>query len=84
MAEAYSLELAARVVCQLAESSGFDGIQRSALDTLADLLVRYIAQAARGAAGCAELAGRTRVNAIDMVCMTQAVQRARFVTPDTP
>ena len=68
MADQYSLEIASKVVCQLAESSGFgDGIQRSALDTLAELLVRYIAQAASGAAGFAELAGRTEVTPIDLV-----------------
>lgn len=68
MAEQYSLEIAGKVICQLAESSGFgEGIQRSALDALSELLVRYIAQAAAGAAGFAELAGRTQVTAVDLV-----------------
>ena len=82
MAEAYSLEVAAKVVCQLAESSGFEGVQRSALDTLADLLVRYIAQAARGAAGSAELAGRTRVNAVDMASMHASICATAGVSCD--
>ena len=82
MAEQYSLELAAKVICQLAESSGFgEGIQRSALDTLSELLVRYIAQAASGAAGLAELAGRTEITAVDLVsaaCSLHGFSRQRM------
>ena len=78
MAEQYSLALAAKVICQLAESSGFgDGIQRSALDTLAELLVRYIAQASSGAAGFAELAGRTEITPVDLACPSPQRGRPR-------
>lgn len=68
MAETYSLSVARVVVAQLAEGAGFDGgIQNSALETLADLLLRFIAQGSAEAKVLAELANRSTVNIADLV-----------------
>ena len=70
MAEAYSQGVARVVVAQLAEGAGFDGgVQSSALETLADLMLRFIAEGAAGASGLAELANRSTVNVADLVSL---------------
>lgn len=76
MAEAYSQGIARVVVAQLAEAAGFEGgLQSSALDTLVDLLLRFIAEGSAGAKSLAELANRSAVNIADLVrvsCRTWA------------
>lgn len=67
MAEAYSLGVARTVVAQLAEGAGFGGgVQASAAETLADLLLRFIAEGSAGARTQAELANRSVVNVADL------------------
>ncbi|KAK9804150.1 hypothetical protein WJX73_005293 [Symbiochloris irregularis] len=68
MAEDYSRGVARVVVAQLAEGAGFEGgIQTSALDTLADLLLRFIAQGSAEAKALAELANRSTANIADLL-----------------
>ncbi|GBG00364.1 hypothetical protein Rsub_13123 [Raphidocelis subcapitata] len=61
----YSRALARAAAAQIAELSGFDAAHDSALDILADLLQRYLANVCAGAHEYAELAGRTQANSLD-------------------
>ena len=54
-------------VAQVCESSGFQGFQQSALDTLSDITVRYINQIGKIAVSNANLAGRTECNVYDVL-----------------
>jgi histone H3/H4 len=66
-ANAYSQALARVAVAQLAELSGVESCQESAVDILADLLVRYAQQLCVGARDYAETAGRTEFNVVDVL-----------------
>ena len=55
------------VVAQTAESVGFEGVQQSASDTLADLLLQYISEIGGATHSYAELAGRVEYNVNDLV-----------------
>jgi histone H3/H4 len=61
----YSRALARVAVAQIAELAGFDAAHDSAVDILADLLQRYLANVCGAAHEYAELAGRTSSNALD-------------------
>ena len=67
MADEYSKNVSRVVVCQLAESAGFQAVQESAVDLLADLSLRYISQLGSASHSYAELAGRTDCNINDLV-----------------
>ena len=67
MAESYSRHISKIVVGQLAESAGFHAVHESAVDVLADLMLRYIAQLGSASHSYAELAGRTDCNINDLV-----------------
>lgn len=67
MAEQYSRHVSKIVVSQLAETAGFHAVQESAVDVLADLMLRYIAQLGSASHSYAELAGRTDCNINDLV-----------------
>ena len=67
MAEEYSRHLARVVVAQTAESTGFEAVQTSALEVLADLLLCYISQLGSASSGYAQQAGRTDTNVNDLV-----------------
>lgn len=67
MAEHYSRHVSKIVVSQLAETAGFHAVQESAVDVLADLMLRYIAQLGSASHSYAELAGRTDCNINDLV-----------------
>ena len=73
MAEAYAAKAARTAAAQLAEAAGFEAAQQSSLDTLADLLLRYIAEVGSASQGYAELAGRTESNPLDVVGARGAV-----------
>lgn len=67
MADKYSRQVARIAVAQMAETVGFDGVQESAVEVLADLMLRYIAQLASASHSYAEIAGRTDCNINDLV-----------------
>ena len=55
-------------MAQIAEAAGYEGLQASANDTLAELMLRYVLELGSAAHSYAELAGRTGFNAADLVC----------------
>jgi len=61
----YSRALARVAVAQIAELAGFDTAHDSAVDILADLLQRYLANVCACAHEYSELAGRTHTNTMD-------------------
>jgi histone H3/H4 len=61
----YARALARAAVAQIAELAGFDAAHESAVDILADLLQRYLANVCGAAHEYAELAGRTQTNTLD-------------------
>lgn len=61
------LAVANTAVAQICEGLGFHAIQSSALEALADILLRYLSQTGTGAHFYANLAGRTQCNAFDVV-----------------
>lgn len=67
MADEYSRSLAKVAVAQVAEVAGFDACMDSAVEILADLLLRYTSTICTSAHDYAELAGRTRVNVPDVL-----------------
>lgn len=64
---AYSRAVAKVAIAQIAEAAGFEGIQASANDTLAELMLRYIVELGSAAHSYAELAGRSGFNVVDLV-----------------
>lgn len=66
-AHEYSRALAKVVVAQIAELQGAEACQESAVDILADLLVRLLQQLCNGAHDYAETAGRTEFNIADVL-----------------
>ena len=67
MADQYANRAAKVAVGQLAEAAGFDAVHQSSLDTLADLLLRYINEIGSASHSYAGLAGRTESNPLDVV-----------------
>lgn len=67
MAQEYARALAKVVVAQTAETLGFDSVQQSASDALAELLLQYISELGSLTHGFAEMAGRTDCNINDLV-----------------
>ncbi|KAK9920968.1 hypothetical protein M0R45_029502 [Rubus argutus] len=54
-------------VAQICESVGFQGFKESALDSLADIAIRYLRDLGKMANYYANLAGRTESNVFDIV-----------------
>lgn len=54
-------------VAQICESEGFQAFQNSALETLSDIVVRYIHSVGKNAHIYANLAGRTESNVFDII-----------------
>ena len=67
MVEAFSRALARVTAAQVAEGAGFEGIQASANEALAELLLRYIGEVGAASHSYAELAGRSATNVFDLV-----------------
>lgn len=59
--------IAKMAVAQVCESSGFQGFQQSALDTLSDIAIRYINQIGKVATSNANLSGRAECNVFDIL-----------------
>lgn len=66
MADQYARDAAKITVSQLAEASGFEVVQQSSLDILADLLLRYLNEVGAASHSNAELCGRTDTNVLDI------------------
>ncbi|CAI5521666.1 unnamed protein product [Closterium sp. Naga37s-1] len=84
MAEPFTRSVSQLVCAQICESFGFQSIQRSALETLSDILTRFISSVGDAAHAHAELAGRTDANANDVALALSDVgtslgDLARFV-----
>lgn len=67
MSEDYSRHVARVVAAQVAEASGFDACQDSAVEVLGDLLLRYLSTLCSSSHGYAELAGRSQCNLADVM-----------------
>lgn len=67
MADRYATEAARIATLSLIDAAGFDVVQQSCVDMLADLLLRYLHEAGAGSHHYAELAGRSETNPIDVV-----------------
>lgn len=65
MADDFSRSIARVVVAQIAEGTGFDTCQESAVDILADLLLRYLSTVCASSHSFAEQAGRSQANLAD-------------------
>lgn len=65
--EEFVQAIAKMAVAQVCESSGFQGFQQSALDTLSDIAVRYMNQIGKVAVSNANLSGRTECNVFDVL-----------------
>lgn len=72
-ADGYSRQLAHVVAAQLAEVSGFEAVQESALDVLAELLLRYVSEVGTASHEYAELANRSEVNVADVALALEDV-----------
>ena len=66
-ADDYSRTIARVAVAQIAEQAGYEAVQDSAVEVLAELLLRYISEASAGAHQYAELANRTDANIGDVI-----------------
>lgn len=65
--EEFIQAIAKMAVAQVCESSGFQGFQQSALDTLSDIAVRYMNQLGKIAVSNSNLSGRTECNVFDVL-----------------
>lgn len=63
----FSRAVSRLAVVQICESVGFQGCQRSALDTFADVVTRYICGVGKAASSYAGSAGRTDCNVFDVI-----------------
>ena len=85
MADEFPYALSRVVAAHVCESFGFQGVQRSALDTLADVLVKFLTTAGEHAHQYAENAGRTEAHAGDVmaalhdIAPTSPADLTRFV-----
>lgn len=66
-AEDFSRHIARVVASQVAEATGFDACQDSAIEILGDLLLRYLTTVSAGCHSYAELAGRSQSNLSDVL-----------------
>ena len=67
MSQDYARALARITVAQIAEATGFQAVQQSAGDALAELLLQYVSEIGSATHAYAELAGRTDCNVNDVV-----------------
>lgn len=65
--EDFPRALAKIAVAQICESEGFQTFQQSALETLADIAVRYVQNIGKTANFCANFSGRTECNVFDII-----------------
>jgi transcription initiation factor TFIID subunit 8 len=67
MAEDFARHVARVVAAQIAEATGFDACQDSAVEILGDLLRRYLSTLSTSSHSYAELAGRSQSNLADVM-----------------
>lgn len=67
MADEFSRSAARVIAAQIAEASGFEACQESAIEILADLLLRYLTTVCSSSHSYAELAGRSQSNLADVL-----------------
>jgi histone H3/H4 len=67
MADDYARALAKVAAGQLAELAGYEAVQDSAAEVLAELLMKYTTELATGSHNYAELANRSSINAHDVL-----------------
>lgn len=67
MADDFSRQIARVVASQIAEATGFDACQDSAIEVLGDLLLRYLSTLCSSSHSYAELAGRSQSNLSDLL-----------------
>jgi histone H3/H4 len=67
MADEFSRSVARVIAAQIAEASGFEACQESAIEILADLLLRYLTTVCSSSHSYAELAGRSQSNLADVL-----------------
>lgn len=63
----FARAVANTAVSQVCEGLGFHAIQRTAVETLADIALRYLSDIGKAAHFYANLAGRTQCNAFDVI-----------------
>ncbi|KAL9150018.1 hypothetical protein ABFS82_12G142600 [Erythranthe guttata] len=63
----YGRSISRIAVSQLCESVGFEGFNESALDSLADIAIRYLCDVGKTSKYYANVAGRTECNVFDIV-----------------
>ncbi|KAI5071232.1 hypothetical protein GOP47_0013483 [Adiantum capillus-veneris] len=63
--------VARTAVAQICEAKGFHSIQLSALETLADIAIRFLCDTGKASQFYANLAGRTQSNALDVLCAVE-------------
>jgi histone H3/H4 len=74
MADEYSRSVARVIAAQIAEASGFDACQESAIEVLADLLLRYLTTVCSSSHSYAELAGRSQSNLADVLLSLEELE----------
>ncbi|GFP90781.1 transcription initiation factor TFIID subunit 8 [Phtheirospermum japonicum] len=84
----YSRAIARTAVAQVCESIGFEGFNRSALDSLADIAIRYLCDLGKTSKFYANLSGRTECNVFDIaqgledLCLPQGFSGASEIFTD--
>ncbi|KAM0935280.1 putative bromodomain associated domain, histone-fold, transcription factor TFIID, subunit 8 [Dioscorea sansibarensis] len=77
--DAFGRSIAKIAVSQVCESSGFHGSRHSALDALADVLIRYIRDLGSTAHLYANLSGRTTCNVFDIIQGLEDLELSRWL-----
>jgi len=65
--DAFGRSVAKLAVAQVCEATGFHALQQSAVETLADIALRYLGDLGKAAHSYANLSGRTQCNALDVI-----------------
>eukprot|EP00250_Pteridium_aquilinum_P017974 c23876_g1_i2 orf=124-1401(+) len=72
-ADEFPRAVAKTAVAQICEAAGFHSVQFSALETLADIAIRYLCDTGKTSQFYANLAGRTQSNALDVLSAVEDV-----------
>ncbi|KAL3623347.1 hypothetical protein CASFOL_032163 [Castilleja foliolosa] len=84
----YSRAIARTAVAQVCESIGFEGFNESALDSLADIVIRYLCDLGKASKFYTNLSGRTECNVFDIaqgledLCLPQGFSGASDIYTD--
>lgn len=69
MSEEYTRKIAQIVAAEMLQSKSIEGVQKSSLEVLEDLLLRYLTELGRQSRKNAEISRRTVCNPTDVVCL---------------